>query len=123
MPRHDHGRVTGDSKIEELDRSADPSKRDEAARAKVKRNQLSSKLDMARYYAAVSALVREHAGAAGYLCPVTQASACQLSVSELRAICDTPEIVAECLDIPDDYAFMDPALVRLLEARVTPHLR
>jgi predicted protein tyrosine phosphatase len=23
-----------------------------------------------------------------------------------------------CLDIPDDYAFMDPALVRLLEARV-----
>ena len=23
-----------------------------------------------------------------------------------------------CLDIPDDYEFMDPALVRLLEARV-----
>jgi predicted protein tyrosine phosphatase len=23
-----------------------------------------------------------------------------------------------CLDIPDDYDFMDPALVRLLEARV-----
>jgi predicted protein tyrosine phosphatase len=23
-----------------------------------------------------------------------------------------------CLDIPDDYAFMDPALVRILEARV-----
>jgi predicted protein tyrosine phosphatase len=27
-----------------------------------------------------------------------------------------------CLDIPDDYEFMDPALVRLLKARVTPHL-
>src|SRR4051794_23872725 len=49
---------------------------------------------MARYYAGVSALVREHAGAAGYLCPVTQASAHRLSGTELRAICDTPEIVA-----------------------------
>jgi predicted protein tyrosine phosphatase len=28
-----------------------------------------------------------------------------------------------CLNIPDDYEFMDPALVRLLEARVPPHLR
>lgn len=28
-----------------------------------------------------------------------------------------------CLDIADDYGFMDPDLVRLLEARVTPHLR
>ena len=27
-----------------------------------------------------------------------------------------------CLDIPDDYAYMDPALVRLLEAKVTPFL-
>lgn len=27
-----------------------------------------------------------------------------------------------CLGIPDDYAFMDPALVRLLEAKVSPHL-
>ncbi len=27
-----------------------------------------------------------------------------------------------CLDIPDDYAFMDPRLVRLLEKKVTPHL-
>lgn len=27
-----------------------------------------------------------------------------------------------CLDIPDDYAFMDPALVALLEARAGPHL-
>ena len=49
---------------------------------------------MARYYAAVSALVREHTGAAGYLCPATQASAHRLSGAELRAICDTPEIVA-----------------------------
>src|SRR4051794_11611506 len=48
---------------------------------------------MARYYAGVSALVREHTGAA-YLCPVTQASAHRLSGTELRAICDTPEIVA-----------------------------
>lgn len=27
-----------------------------------------------------------------------------------------------CLDIPDDYAFMQPDLVRLLEARVSRHL-
>lgn len=27
-----------------------------------------------------------------------------------------------CLDIPDDYGFMDPALVALLEAKVTPFL-
>ena len=27
-----------------------------------------------------------------------------------------------CLDIPDDYAFMDPALVTLLKARVGPYL-
>ncbi len=28
-----------------------------------------------------------------------------------------------CLDIPDDYTFMQPELVAILEARVTPHLR
>lgn len=28
-----------------------------------------------------------------------------------------------CLDIRDDYDFMDPALVALLRARVPPHLR
>ncbi|WP_395331560.1 hypothetical protein WBP06_02565 [Novosphingobium sp. BL-8H] len=27
-----------------------------------------------------------------------------------------------CLDIPDDYAFMDPALVELLEQRMSRHL-
>lgn len=27
-----------------------------------------------------------------------------------------------CLGIPDDYDYMQPELVRLLEARVTPHL-
>lgn len=27
-----------------------------------------------------------------------------------------------CLDIPDDYEFMDPALIRLLEARVARYL-
>jgi predicted protein tyrosine phosphatase len=27
-----------------------------------------------------------------------------------------------CLDIPDDFAFMDPGLIALLEARVTRHL-
>ena len=27
-----------------------------------------------------------------------------------------------CLDIPDDYAYMDPALVRLLQDRVPRHL-
>jgi predicted protein tyrosine phosphatase len=27
-----------------------------------------------------------------------------------------------CLEIPDDYDFMDPELVRLLEARVPRHL-
>ena len=49
---------------------------------------------MGRYYDAVSALVREHADAAGYLCPAAQASAPRLSASELAALCDTPEIVA-----------------------------
>ena len=28
-----------------------------------------------------------------------------------------------CLEIPDEYDFMDPELVRLLEAKVPPHLR
>ena len=28
-----------------------------------------------------------------------------------------------CLDIPDRYAFMAPELVRLLESKVTPHLK
>lgn len=28
-----------------------------------------------------------------------------------------------CLDIPDDYQYMQPELVALLQARVTPHLR
>ncbi len=28
-----------------------------------------------------------------------------------------------CLDIPDDYAFMQPELVVLLEKRVGPHLK
>ena len=28
-----------------------------------------------------------------------------------------------CLDIPDRYTFMDPALVRLLEAKVGPYLQ
>lgn len=28
-----------------------------------------------------------------------------------------------CLDIPDDYAFMDPALVEILKRKVLPHLR
>jgi len=28
-----------------------------------------------------------------------------------------------CLDIPDDYAFMQPELVALLEKKVEPHLK
>jgi predicted protein tyrosine phosphatase len=28
-----------------------------------------------------------------------------------------------CLNIPDDYEFMQPELITLLKARVTPHLR
>lgn len=28
-----------------------------------------------------------------------------------------------CLDIPDDYTFMQPELIALLEARVMPHLK
>ncbi|MDT5078309.1 MAG: hypothetical protein QOJ80_2946 [Mycobacterium sp.] len=27
-----------------------------------------------------------------------------------------------CLDIPDDFTFLDPQLVKLLEERVKPHL-
>lgn len=30
---------------------------------------------------------------------------------------------AICLDIPDDYGFLHPELVRLLEERVEPHLK
>ena len=37
-----------------------------------------------------------------------------------RWLRDKPVVV---LGIPDDYAFMDPELVRLLEARVARHLR
>lgn len=37
-----------------------------------------------------------------------------------RAQLDGKRVV--CLRIRDDYAYMDPALVRLLEARVAPHL-
>ena len=36
--------------------------------------------------------------------------------SELR------DVKVVCLDIPDDFAFMDPALVSLLTAKVAPHL-
>lgn len=28
-----------------------------------------------------------------------------------------------CLNIPDEYDYMDPVLITLLKARVTPHLR
>lgn len=28
-----------------------------------------------------------------------------------------------CLDIPDDYEFMQPELIAILKARVGPHLR
>ena len=28
-----------------------------------------------------------------------------------------------CLDIPDDYDYLDPDLIRLLEAKAGPHLR
>jgi predicted protein tyrosine phosphatase len=28
-----------------------------------------------------------------------------------------------CLDIPDNYEFMDPALIQLLESKVPRHLR
>lgn len=37
-----------------------------------------------------------------------------------RAVLKSKRII--CLDIPDDYAFMDPDLVRLLEAKVVRHL-
>jgi predicted protein tyrosine phosphatase len=35
-----------------------------------------------------------------------------------------PQLKAKviCLDIPDDYPFMDDALIRLLKAKVTRHL-
>ncbi len=49
---------------------------------------------MGRYYAAVSALVREHRGADGYLAPAGAAAAHRLSPAELGQICDTPDIVA-----------------------------
>jgi predicted protein tyrosine phosphatase len=40
---------------------------------------------------------------------------------KFRASLKTARVI--CLDIPDDYEFMDPGLVRLLEARVSKYLR
>ena len=39
---------------------------------------------------------------------------------KFRAYLDRKRVV--CLDIPDEYAFMDPALVTLLNAKVPRHL-
>ena len=41
--------------------------------------------------------------------------------SRFRASMKNKRVI--CLDIPDDYAFMDPDLIRLLEAKVPRHLR
>lgn len=41
--------------------------------------------------------------------------------SHFRAALKNKRVV--CLDIPDDYAFMDPVLIRLLQAKVPRHLR
>ncbi|MDQ0464661.1 putative protein tyrosine phosphatase [Caulobacter ginsengisoli] len=41
--------------------------------------------------------------------------------SRFRSSLKTARVI--CLNIPDDYEFMDPVLIRLLETRVTPHLR
>lgn len=40
--------------------------------------------------------------------------------SRFRACLGSARVVV--LDVPDDYAYMDPALVRLLQERVSPHL-
>ena len=40
--------------------------------------------------------------------------------SQFRATLDRQRIV--CLGIPDDYAFMDDALIALLKRKVPPHL-
>jgi predicted protein tyrosine phosphatase len=37
-----------------------------------------------------------------------------------RAALNGKQVV--CLDVPDDYGFMDPALIRLLEKRLARHL-
>ena len=40
-----------------------------------------------------------------------------------RTFGDHPAVAgAVCLDIPDEYAFLQPELVELLQARVEPHL-
>lgn len=41
--------------------------------------------------------------------------------AQLRATLGNARVV--CVDIPDDYEYMQPELVALLEARVGPHLR
>jgi predicted protein tyrosine phosphatase len=41
--------------------------------------------------------------------------------SHFRAALKNKRVV--CLDIPDNYGFMDPALIRLLQAKVPRHLR
>jgi glycine/D-amino acid oxidase-like deaminating enzyme len=60
----------------------------------VHRRSVVSAEDAARYHDAVSALVREQAGARDYLTPVTDAGAHRLTAAELAAICDTREIAA-----------------------------
>lgn len=43
----------------------------------------------------------------------------KLSSKFKKYLCNTRII---CLDIPDDYAFMEPALIRLLKSKVTRYL-
>lgn len=77
---------------------------------------------MRRTLPASARLGRRAAAARPFQCRRQEALVPQrpLHPKRLRAHLDGKRVI--CLDIPDDYGFMDAALIRLLEAKVPPHL-
>ena len=69
---------------------------------------------------AVDTLTPEHLDGADIVFVMEKAHRSKLS-RQFKRYLGKARVV--CLDIPDDFAFMQPELVALLKARVTPHLR
>ena len=68
---------------------------------------------------AVEPLTSEMVGEADLIFVMEKAHRSRLSK---RFKADLNQVRVVCLDIPDDYEFMDPELVKLLQARVPRHL-
>ena len=68
---------------------------------------------------AVEPLTSEMVGEADLIFVMEKAHRSRLS-KRFKADLNQARVV--CLDIPDDYEFMDPELVKLLQARVPRHL-